>query len=254
MYSVRVLSPNCSLRYGENLTSRKKRRKLFSRILRDRGRGGGTRCVKMTSLCIKNVRPRSASCRPTRVTRINKACNKREGGELCAGDKKSCAVPRAKLTRQDEPVKFGEASEIYARVSASKVTRGLIARENSAFDKRKMARRAIISPSRNQAGGKMYRVKWCRDRGKSPRLSYINCLSFSRCLLSADTSEIPDDSMSLCYRREIIARSGKRRIFPCTLDGCVIPLLTISGFGCLSNYDNDRDCDRANISRAGETR
>lgn len=69
--------------------------------------------------------------------RINKACNKREGGELCA-------VPRAKLTRQDEPVKFGEASEIYARVSASKVTRGLIARENSGLIS-EMARRGAVS-------------------------------------------------------------------------------------------------------------
>jgi len=73
--------------------------------------------------------------------RINKACNKREGGELCAGDKER-AVPRAKLTRQDEPVKFAEASEIYARVSASKVTRGLIARENSGLIS-EMARRGI---------------------------------------------------------------------------------------------------------------
>lgn len=113
MYSVRVLSRNCSLHYGENLTAEKAAEVIFPNITRSRERESC--CAKMTSLCIKNVRPRFASCRPTRVMRINKACNKREGGELYAGDKER-AIPRP--TRKTDTAKlarsFGEArSERY---------------------------------------------------------------------------------------------------------------------------------------------
>jgi len=43
MYSVRVLSRNCSLRYGENLTAEKAAEVIFPNITRSREREGEER-------------------------------------------------------------------------------------------------------------------------------------------------------------------------------------------------------------------